>query len=451
MNSTEIGIERFFDEDEVEAMARETGFVIRNSPVTGMRFLLTFTTGLMNTPDGTLSQLAAFLGTTCGAAVAPQAVDERIKATAKQFMGMCLRRALKMSAAIPRGTIDALDRFDHVYVIDSTNFELHPTLAPHFKGNGGGASAASMRIQFVFDYCSGIMHVEIGDVRLTDTATLERLVRGQKLPMDGFCLFLADLGYFKLSTFATLRNSFNHHFLSKLKFGVILTNPDGSKLDLLGIFKRKPDQFNLDVKMGGTVCRLVGKRLSDETVAQRIRKANKCSESKSGQISDQYRLFLHYALFVTSLPAEFGMPQLFALYRIRWQVELIFKVWKSILAIHKIRSAKIDRVFCEVYGKLILAVLTSSLTATSRAFLDGVFISPHKAARHIKTVATNWALAIVDGTVAHRTFLKSLSHFLVRLCKKTRQKNKPIIEDILAEELSTLPITQKKCNSNPLT
>lgn len=433
MPTVEVNIASFFDPDEVETMARQSGFVERRSPVTGIRFLLTFTTGLLNTPDGTLAQLAAFLGATCGATVSPQAVDERINSMAREFMGTCLGRALKMSAAIPRGAGDALDRFDHVYVVDSTNFELQPALAPCFRGNGGGASAAAMRIQFAFDYRTGTMHVEIGDVRLSDTATLARLIEAETLPMDGVCLFLADLGYFKVTTFASIRSQPHHHFLSKLQFGVKLSNPDGTDLDLPRLLKKSPDQFDLTVKMGETVCRLVGQRLPDAVVNARIRKANQASESKTRQISALYRLFLHYALFVTSLPAEYGMAQLFALYRIRWQVELAFKVWKSILVIHRIRSAKQDRVLCEVYGKLIVAVLTSCLCAAAWAFLDGVAVSPHKVARHVRTVATNWALAIMAGTA--KTFLRNLSRVLARFCKKTRQKRKPTIEEILDQAL----------------
>jgi len=437
MQAAEVKIAKFFDPDEIEAMARQSGFVQRQSPVTGMRFLLTFTTGLLNTPDGTLAQLAAFLGATCGATVSPQAVDERINPMAKEFMGMCLKRALKMSANIPRGTGDILEQFDHVYVIDSTNFELHPALALKFKGNGGGASPASMRIQFVFDYCTGIMHVEIGDVRLSDTATLARLIEAQTLPMDGVCLFLSDLGYFKSTTFANIHSQPDRHFLSKLQFGIKLKNPDGTDLELLDILKRKPDQFDFTVMMGETVCRLVGKRLPDDVVNRKIRKANE--KSKSRQITNLYRLFLHYALFVTSLPtAEYGMTQLFALYRIRWQVELTFKVWKSILAIHRIRSAKEERVFCEVYGKLIVAVLSSSMCAAAWAFLNGLALSLHKVARHVRAVATNWALAITAGMAKHRAFLKDLSRALARFCKKSRQKNKPIIEEILTQAFPKL-------------
>ena len=187
--------------------------------------------------------------------------------------------------------------------------------------------------------------------------------------------------------------------------------------------------------MGQTRCRLVGKRLPDDVVNRRIRKANEASQPRSRPITDLYRLFLHYAFFVISLPAEYGMAQLFALYRVRWQVELAFKVWKPILAIHRIRSAKRERVLCEVYGKLIVAILASSLCVAAWAFLDSLAVSPHKVARHARAVATNWALAILAGIARHKAFLKIISRVLARFCKKTRQKKKPTIEEILSQAL----------------
>ena len=214
-------------------------------------------------------------------------------------------------------------------------------------------------------------------------------------------------------------------------FGSHLSQPDGTALNLRALLRKRPVHFDMPVLMGNTICRLVGQRLPDEVVNRRIRKANEASKSKSRQISDQYRLFLHYALFVPSLPLEYAMDQLFALYRIRWQVELVFKVWKSILAIHRVRSAKSDRVLCEVYGKLTVAVLVSSLCAAAWAFLDGLAISPHKVARYVRAVATNWALAIMNGPAEHKAFVARLTRLLARLCRKTRQKSKPTIEEIL--------------------
>jgi hypothetical protein len=435
MSNAQIDVLQFFNPAEVERLARETGFVERRSPITGMRFLVAFTTGLLNTPDGTLAQLAAFFGATCGTAVSAQAVDARINAKAKQFVGMCLRKALTMSSRVRPYTDDALARFDHVYVIDSTNFELQPALAPQFKGNGGGASPAALRIQFVFDYRTGAMHVEIGDVRQSDTATLARLVAAQTLPMEGVCLFLSDLGYFKVATFANICTRPGHHFLSKLQFGVTLRNPDGTALNVRRLLQRRPDQFDLTIRLGTSRCRLVGRRLPAEVVNRKIRKANEASGSTTRQISDAYRLFLHYALFVTSLPQDYGMEQLFALYKIRWQVELAFKVWKSILAIHRIRSAKPERVFCEVYGKLTVAVLTNALCAAAWAVLDGLVVSAHKVARQVRAVAVNWALAIMQGAAAHQAFIANLSCRLARFCRKTNQKSKPTLEEILSRTL----------------
>jgi hypothetical protein len=419
----------------VEEMARACEFVRRRSPVTGMRFLLTFTTGLLNTPDGTLAQLAAFLGGTCGAEVSAQAVDQRISALAQDFLGRCLSAALRISAATQWGADDVLGWFDHLYVIDSTNFSLDPALADTFKGSGGGASKAAMRIQFLFDYRTGTMHIQLGDVTLSDTAALADLVRRHSLPQDGVCLFLSDLGYFKMATFTAIHENPDHHFLSKLQFGVKPIAPDGTVLDLKRLLKKKPRQLEAPVKVGSKTCRLVATRLPDEAVAIRIRRANQDSRSKKRQITDEYRLFLHYAIFITSLPPIYAMEQLFALYRIRWQIELTFKIWKSILAIHRIRSAREDRVRCEVQGKLIVAVLVSILATNVKSFLDGLAISTHKVARQVRALATNWAQAIQMGTAKHRKFLQKLTRIMARSCRKSSRKKKPSLEERLAQAL----------------
>ncbi len=448
MEPIEVKVAEFFDQQQLEAIAVQSGFVQRRSRINGMRFLLTFTAGVLNTPDGTLTQLAAFLTGTCGAAVSPQAVDQRINPMAHAFLGKCLAAALKMSGVIKKEEESALDQFDHVYVIDSTNFSLHPALSEKFKGSGGGGSAAAMRIQFLLDYRTETMHIELGDVKLADSAALAALVQKHSLPQDGVCLYLADLGYFKITTFANIQDNPDHHFLSKLQFGVKLLKADGTDLDLEQLLKSNPAEFDLTVKLGDKTCRLVGRRLPEETAGQKIRRANKDSSSKSGHISEKYRRFLHYALFITSLPPKYGMEQLYTIYRIRWQVELVFKVWKSVLSIHRIRSAKEDRVLCEVKGKLIVAVLISMISANARAVLDGVTISFHKAARYIRALAINWAQAIQVSTDHHYQFLLRLKSALVRSCRKTSSKKKPSIEQRLKEALpNEIPPVKKtgKC------
>jgi len=433
MSITELRILEFFDSEEIERMAREAGFVQRTSPITGMKFLLVFSCGLLNTPDGTLAQLAAFLSATAGTEVSPQALDERIHGSARDFLHLCLKKALMMAsgiASLPRGV---LDKFQHLYVIDSTNFTLHPSLAPVFKGSGGGASAASLRIQFAFDYRTCTMYVELGDVRLSDTSTLARWMDEGVLETDGACLFLFDLGYFKCATLAKIASKKDRSFLSKLQFGLKLKRPDGTELDLSSLLKKGPDPFDCAVMVDGLAYRLVGRKLPEEVVNRRIRKAREISKAKckSGQITKGYRLFLGYALFLTNLPPEYDIECLSAFYRIRWQVELIFKVWKSILSIHRMRSTRADRVLCEVYGKLIVAAIVSALSAMTLALLEGIAVSQHKVARYFRAVAAHWGLAIMAGVEAQGSFLEQVGKALARFCKKTKQKSKPNIEQVL--------------------
>jgi hypothetical protein len=431
MKLQEIDILRFFSAEEIEAMAVKAGFVRRESPVTGLKFFLMFTTGLLNTPEGTLSQLAAFLSSTSDTNVTPQAIDARLNTRAMDFLALCLSAALSMLSRAPARADRPLEEFEHVYIIDSTTFDLHPSLSGIFRGSGGLASRSAMRIQLVFDYKTGRIFLEIGDVDLSDYTTLANIIREEKLPFDGASIILHDLGYFKTTTLASMGKTANLFFVSKLRFGVGINRKDGSPLDLKALLKKQPKDFDIEIDINGAPARVVGVRLHDSIVNSRIRTANNCSEAKTGRISKGYRAFLHYAVVVTNLPAAFTMKQLHALYRIRWQVELVFKVWKSILSIHRICSARKARVLTEIYGKLIMAVILCSICSVSWGNPGEVLISMHKTARYLQTIAGFWAIAIMKGGTRHKVFFMNMLREINRGCRKTAQRNKPTVEQIL--------------------
>jgi hypothetical protein len=428
-----VELQQFFSGDEIEQLARSCAFVERKSPITGFKFLLTLTTGLLNTPDGSLSQLAAFLSVACRTKVSPQALDERLNVAALAFMKCCLDKAFAM-ATRPRKLKDcALADFDHVYIIDSTNFGIHPSLRDVFKGSSGSGSPASMRIQLVLDYLTGRLYAQIGDTKLCDAPSLKRIVENHELDVSGRCLFLSDLGYFKCSTFKSITES-NQHFLSKLMFGVTFHDERGVKMDLDAILKEEPDSFDRVVFLEGQVYRLVGTRLPDEVVNRRLRTANRKAQKKGkghGAVTDDYRRFARYAIFLTSLPTTYTMETLYTLYRIRWQIELIFKTWKSILAIHKIRSARTARLMCEVYGKLILAAISSMIAAAAETMPTAIVVSLHRTMKHLQAVALPLAFAIMIGGTALKAFIAKQIEEIARLCRKHRQKNKPSIEMLL--------------------
>ncbi|MEK7992514.1 MAG: IS4 family transposase [Planctomycetota bacterium] len=420
-----------FSRTEVEQLARSCGFVQRTSPITGFHFLLAFTTGQFNSPGATLAQIAAFLSSVCGIEVSTQAVDGRIQVAAMAFMRLCLEMAMAMATRPRASDRGALAGFDHVYIIDSTTFDINPSFQDVFKGSGGSGSAASMRIQLVLDYLTGRLYVECGDTKLCDAPTLCRLVENHTLDVSGTCLFLADLGYFKFATFSAMSQQ-GLHLISKLAFKVTLLDPTGTTLDLNEILKGNPDSLDLAVTMNGQPYRLVARKLPESIVNRRLRKANKTAKDNHGRsITDDYRRFLGYAIFLTDLPPAYNMDILFTIYRIRWQIELVFKTWKSILGIHKIRSARLERLMCEIYGKLIVAALSSMITAAAENASDMTVVSLHRAMKHLQTVCEPWSRAILQGGQALSMFIDQQTRRIARLCKKHRQKNKPTIEALI--------------------
>ena len=444
-----VDLHKFFSSAEVEQLARSCGFVERKSPITGFKFLLTMTTGLLNTPDASLAQLAAFLSVACKTKVTPQALDERLSSTAMEFMRCCLQKALTMATRPRKFTKCDIADFTHIYIIDSTTFDLPASLHWIFKGSGGAGSPASMRIQLVLDYRTGLLCAQIGGTKLCDAPALQRIVENQKLDVSGNCLFLFDLGYFKLATLKSMKEN-NLHFLSKHKFGVTFCDENGLNINLDNMLKENPDSFDMPVIIDGQTYRLVGARLPDSVVNQRLRKANRKSQKKgkaSTALTDAYKRFARYAIFITTLPVVYAMETLHAFYRIRWQIELIFKTWKSILGIHKIRLQSEDRVMCVVYGKLILAALLANITAMTEAMPGSAVVSLHRSMKHLRAIALCFTIAIIKGGSALTTFLTQQISEITRLCRKNKQKNKPYIELLLQQTVTTATVKNVKLKS----
>lgn len=424
-----VNLLKFFSKSEIEQIARKTGFVMRKSAINGFNMLVTFTTGLLHTTDTTLLKLVTFLNNCFNIQVTPQALDERINQECVAFLRYCLEKVMTFSMKKIDISCELFSSLAHIFIIDSTNFDLLPSLKEIFKGSGGAASLSSMRIQLIYDYLSGKLYIMIGDTRTSDTKTLKEIVENNLLQIEGNALFLQDLGYFKTETFIAINDNGNF-FLSKLKYNIQINDLQGNPIDLKKTLKGTTDSIDIMVNINGLICRLVGKRLPEEIVNERRRKANAEAYKKGRKISDEYRLFLSWAFLITNLNNKYSIDTLFIIYRIRWQIELIFKSWKSILKIHRIHAEKIYRVLCEVYGKLIIAIIISGIYYLMRNNGKQNF-SYYKIFQYLKTMAEKWATNIIKGEFKHALFLKTIIIQLSRFCIKNKQKNKPTIDELL--------------------
>ena len=81
-------------------------------------------------------------------------------------------------------------------------------------------------------------------------------------------------------------------------------------------------------------------------------------ESKKQMKLSNETLFTHYYMFViTSLPAEIYAVEILFCYRLRWQVELVFKRLKSLLQLGSIPTKTEEAGEVWINGKILLSLL----------------------------------------------------------------------------------------------
>lgn len=90
---------------------------------------------------------------------------------------------------------------------------------------------------------------------------------------------------------------------------------------------------------------------------RRRRLLDKCVD-RGNRASDLSLALCDWTILVTNVPRELlSVEEAVALARMRWQIELIFKLWKSRGGIDEYRSSKPQSALCEVYGKLLAQVV----------------------------------------------------------------------------------------------
>lgn len=117
---------------------------------------------------------------------------------AKAFMKACFGKVIAefiKKDFVGFKDLPNLSIFNRVLIEDSTNFKLHEKLSSFFKGAGGSASNAALKLNFAFDYLSEqIVNIEFFQGSIPDQALAGRLIS----TLEKGDLVLRDLGYYAL-------------------------------------------------------------------------------------------------------------------------------------------------------------------------------------------------------------------------------------------------------------
>jgi hypothetical protein len=360
-------IDRFIGQD-IEVLARETKFVQRTSKLNGRTFVQALTFGFLTRGGLSLNDLAE----TCadlGVGITAQGLDERITPNTVGFLKAVFARALTLFTNRVRLPLAILQQFSGVYLADSSVIPLPQSMAQEFPGCGGNGPAASLKVQLSFEFLHGNMvHLALRPGREPDQV-YQDFVR--LLPQGA--LSIADLGYFTLKALKAIMYEQRAHFLSRFLTSSTLLTPERAPFPLLERLQAGPRQpVEFSVLLGKQAhyqlpCRLIALPAPQEVADRRRQKAKEKARRQKKAIRHETLALMDWSLFVTTVPAEMlPMEHVALLYSIRWQIELVFKLWKSHCALRQLAGFRRERILVELYGKLIGVVLTHFLIAPLR-------------------------------------------------------------------------------------
>ena len=376
------------------------------------------------------SKIAFLLGLR-GILVSKQAVAERFNRFAvalfKQTLNALIGKVSGIEVIQKQG---ALAFFENVYLQDSTHLALPQHLADAYPGakNQSGKKNAGMKIQAVFNLKNEQMvDFSLSGFNQTDQAASKEILDLVQ-PKD---LVIRDLGYFVLDVFKDLcqRGAF---FLSRLRSNVAVYCPNtGKRLNLLSVLK-KQSCTDINVFIGRDhklPVRLVAMPVPEHIANERRRKARNNRDRRCNPSKETLQL-LGWQIFITNVKRDIWDPSTVCkMYAIRWRIEIIFKAWKSHMALASVPEGSKNELDVFIYSQLVnITIFHAVFDHLNRYMIDkhNKFISMIKLAplfSHVLNVIHTSQNAAIEGEVE-----EYLSGLLLRHCcyeKRNKRTNYP--------------------------
>lgn len=344
---------------EADELGTSSGFIQRRRKLSGSSFAQMLVGGALGTPELSYTDMVQYAAL-ADVKISAQGVAQRFTATGARFMAALLERAVNYVVASELSVVvPVLTQFTGVYIRDSSVIGLPRSLVEHWPGVGNAAGeSAAVKLQVRLNYNTGALDGPVLQAgRMADRSTpycSDDEPRGS--------LSLADLGYFNLEELRE-RDQRGQYVIVRYKQGTVLYTAGGTRLDLLAWLQQLNEpRAELQVCVGQRQrlpMRLLVERVPSEVAEQRRRRLREYARKKQTTPRAETLALTEWTMVLTNAPGTMlTFEAVQVLLYVRWQVELLFKLWKSQLRVDEWRSDNPWRILCELYGKLIAAVLS---------------------------------------------------------------------------------------------
>ncbi|MBM4432278.1 MAG: IS4 family transposase [Chloroflexi bacterium] len=412
--------------------AKRTGFVQRQSKLTGAKFVQALVFGWLENPEATLEELSQ-TAMALGVSISPQGLDQRFSPCAADLLQAVLERAVQEVIASEPIAIPLLQRFAGVYILDSSTVALPEILATLWAGCGNQSHkpAAALKIHLRLEMTTGALAGPVLSAgRLHD--------RSCSLPMESLpsgALRLADLGYFSLAAMKAMTEQ-GVYWLSRLQANTAVFDDKGQRRVLSHWLDEQGDTADMPITVGAQErmpCRLVARRVPDGVANERRRHLNEEAERRKQPVSEERLRLAAWTFYITNVPASLlSVAEAMVFGRLRWQIELLIKLWKSHGHIDESRSRDPWRIMCEVCAKLLAMLVQHWLLLVSCwRYADR---SLTKAVKTVRKHARHLEVSFAETS----RLIEAIEIFcqcLVKGCRINKSRNDPRTYQLLAEPL----------------
>jgi hypothetical protein len=433
-NQQQEQLQQFLGE-RVQALSRITGFVRRTSKLTGQIFVQALVLSWLERPSGSLNEVCQSCAE-MGVQISESGLQQRMSDKAVRLVKNLFQEGLAQLPKTRHVPAEVLHHFTAVYLLDSTTLTLPAKLKGLFAGVGGNASAAAVKIRLSFDYLrSSIEACEVVAGREADQNCQQHV----ELARPG-SLHLFDLGFFKQQVFEALAKA-GAYFISRLQLQTALFAPNDTHqaYDLEVLLPHTLDGLvDIEVAVGRLTqlpVRLIAQKLPDSVVAERRRKAKRQAAKHGQTCSARHLRLLAWSLFITNIPRDWlNAHQVMLVYRVRWQIELVFKLWKSQAQLDVVGQCGLNRFLCQLYARL-LGVLLFQWMLVDVPFDPTTEPSLPKAFAILQRYAARFRAAWSQPTPSLSALLEQLTRdFLHFALKQKRRKSPSTLARLLAAD-----------------
>ena len=357
--------------ESMDALSRETGCVKRERKFSGSTLLSTLVLTILRYPKAKprdYQTTAAQLGVD----VTENAISQRFTPELVKFLEGALKPVLSHVLATDPPPIELLGRFSEVSIGDSSTITLPDEYAEQFPGCGGshGSGKAALKIQVLWDLRSGRLQILLEPGRASDNKSPIT-----ELSLSKGSLSIFDLGYFSLDRFERVEQA-GGYWLSRLQHGTTVCDAAGKPVALQEFLAKnaKCGVVDVSVQLGEKrlPCRLLAIHVSPEIAARRRQKIREKASDHGREPSQEYLDLQEWTIFITNcMPSLLTWKEVVVLYRARWQIERLFKLWKSYNCLAKRDAeATATQQMAEVYIKLIAVIIQHGILLMA-VWLDG--------------------------------------------------------------------------------